>query len=281
MARIAVVGSVARDDVVMLHEPLREGTHIGGAWRGPRLGGGAACTAVPLAYAGHQVAIVGSIGCDDVGEQVMKELSTTGVDTSQIVLLDQPSTRSIILVNGGGERTIVNVVRTHEPCPPARLLVLGAECVYVRSRRGDLAQLLREQAATALVVAHVPPVAANARPAHVLVTSASDVGSEMLDDPLAAGYRIAGDLLQWIVVTEGARGVTAYSDDQVLRVAAREITPVDTTGAGDSFAAGLVHALVSGASMADALQTGVNWGGEATLWESSVLPQVAVQRLIQ
>jgi sugar/nucleoside kinase (ribokinase family) len=281
MARIAVVGSVARDDVVILHEPLREGTHIGGAWRGPRLGGGAACTAVPLAYAGHQVAIVGSIGCDDVGEEVMKELSTTGVDTSQIVLLDQPSTRSIILVNGGGERTIVNVIRTHEHSPPARLLVFGAECVYVRSRRGDLAQLLREQAATALVVAHVPPAEANARPAHVLVTSASDVGSDVLDDPLAAGYRIAGDLLQWIVVTEGARGVTAYSDDQVLRVAAREITPVDTTGAGDSFAAGLVHALVSGASMADALQTGVNWGGEATLWESSVLPQVAVQRLIQ
>jgi sugar/nucleoside kinase (ribokinase family) len=281
MARIAVVGSVARDDVVTLHEPLRVGTHIGGAWRGPRLGGGAACTAVPLAYAGHEVAIVGSIGRDDVGEQVMKELSTTGVDTSQIVLLDQPSTRSIILVNGGGERTIVNVVRTHEESPPVRLFALGAECVYVRSRRGDLAQLLRKQAATALVVAHVPPAAANARPAHVLVTSASDVGADVLDDPLAAGYRIAGDLLQWIVVTEGARGVTAYSDDQVLRVAAREVTPVDTTGAGDSFAAGLVHALVSGSSMADALQTGVNWGGEATLWESSVLPQAAVQRLIQ
>lgn len=281
MARIAVLGSVARDDVVKLHEPLREGTHIGGAWRGPRLGGGAACTAVPLAFAGHQVAIVGSIGRDDVGKQVMKELSTTGVDTSQIVLLDQPSTRSIILVNGSGERTIVNVVRTHEHSPPARLLVLGAECVYVRSRRGDLAQLLREQAATALVVAHIPPVEVNARPAHVLVASASDVGPDVLDDPLAAGHRIAGDLLQWIVVTEGASGVTAYSDDQILRVAAREITPVDTTGAGDSFAAGLVHALVSGASMADALQTGVNWGGEATLWESSVLPQVAVQRLIQ
>lgn len=87
--------------------------------------------------------------------------------------------------------------------------------------------------------------------------------------------------MQWLVVTEGARGVTAYSDDQVLRVAAREVTPIDTTGAGDSFAAGLVHALVSSARMANALQTGVNWGGEATLWESSVLPQTAVQRLIQ
>jgi sugar/nucleoside kinase (ribokinase family) len=281
MARIAVVGSVARDEVVMLHEPLREGTHIGGAWRGPRLGGGAACTAVPLAYAGHHVVIVGSLGRDDVGVQVMQDLSTTGVDTSQIVYLDQPSTRSIILVNGNGERTIINVVRTHEPRPPARLLSLGAECVYVRSRRCDLAQLLREQAATALVVAHVPPADANARPAHVLVASASDVGPDVLDDPLTAGYRIAGDLLQWIVITEGSRGVTAYSDDQILRVAAREIIPVDTTGAGDSFAAGLVHALVSGSSMADALQTGVNWGGEATLWASSVLPQDAVRRLIQ
>jgi sugar/nucleoside kinase (ribokinase family) len=115
----------------------------------------------------------------------------------------------------------------------------------------------------------------------VLVASASDVGPDVLDDPLAAGYRIAGDLLQWIVITEGSRGVTAYSDDQILRVAAREIIPVDTTGAGDSFAAGLVHALVSGSSMADALQTGVNWGGEATLWASSVLPQDAVRRLIQ
>src|SRR5512134_2462610 len=142
MARIAVVGSVARDDVVKLHQPLREGAHIDGAWLGPRLGGGAACTAVPLAYASHKVAIVASIGRDDVGKQVMKELSTTGVDTSQIVLLDQPSTRSIILVNGGGERTIVNLARTHGPSPPARLLLLGAKCVYVRSRRGDVAQLL-------------------------------------------------------------------------------------------------------------------------------------------
>lgn len=281
MARIAVMGSVARDDVVMLHQPLRVGTHIGGSWRGPRLGGGAACTAVPLVYAGHQVSVVGSIGTDEVGRQVMKELSATGVDTSQIVLLDQPSTRSIILVNGGGERTIVNVVRTHEPNPPARLLALGAECTYVRSRRTDLSELLREQADTALVVAHVPPADLNARPAHVLVASAADVGPDVLDDPLAAGYRIAGDLLQWIVVTRGAGGVTAYSADQVLTVAARPVTPVDTTGAGDSFAAGLVHALVSGRSMAAALEIAVNWGGEATLWESSVLPQIAVARLLQ
>lgn len=281
MARIAVMGSVARDDVVMLHQPLRAGTHIGGSWRGPRLGGGAACTAVPLAYAGHHVSVVSALGTDEVGRELIKELSATGVDTSQIALLDQPSTRSIILVDGGGERTIVNIFRTHEPSPPDRLLALGAECVYVRSRRTDLSALLRRQASSALVVAHVPPVEANARPAHVLVASASDVGADVLEDPLAAGRRIAGELLQWIVITKGADGVTAYSDGQTLTVAARTVTPVDTTGAGDSFAAGLVHALVSGRDMAAALATAVNWGGEATLWESSVLPQSAVQRLLQ
>lgn len=281
MARIAVVGSVACDEVVRLHDPLREGTHLSGAWRGPRLGGGAACTAVPLVYAGHQVSVVGSIGRDDNGRQLLAELTAAGVDASQVVFLDQPTTRSIILVNGGGERTVVNVVRTHEETPPRRLLTLGADCVYVRSRRLDLAELLSEQTATGLVVAHVPPAEPGSRPAHVLIASASDVGAEVLEDPLAAGYRIAGDVLQWIIVTHGANGAVAYGDEQVLRVPARKVTPIDTTGAGDSFAAGVVHALTSGASMADALQTGVEWGAEATLWESSVLPATAVQSLLQ
>ena len=52
-------------------------------------------------------------------------------------------------------------------------------------------------------------------------------------------------------------------------------------GAGDSFAAGLVHALVSGAEMKEALETGASWGAEATLWESSILPPDAVERLTQ
>lgn len=281
MARIAVVGSVARDEVIKLDEPLREGTHLSGTPAGARLGGGAACTAVPLAYAGHEVAVFGSIGDDDVGTELLAELAATGVITTPIVRLNQPSTRSLILLDNFGERTIVNVQRTHEEKPPRRLLEWHADCVYVRSRRLDLGPLLAEQAATAQVIAHVPPSADGMRPAHVLIASASDVGPELLEDPFAAGRRIAGDVLQWIVVTHGARGAVAHGAGTVLEVPTRKVSPVDTTGAGDSFAAGLVHALVGGAPMAAALTCAVDWGAEATLWESSVLPQAAVAALLQ
>ncbi|TVR99045.1 MAG: carbohydrate kinase [Rhodospirillales bacterium] len=281
MARIAVVGSVASDEVIKLDEPLREGTHLTGKQSGARLGGGAACTAVPLAYAGHEVAVFGSIGRDDIGDALLAELAATGVITAHIARLDQPSTRSLILLDGFGERTIVNLQRTHEEQPPDRLLGWHADWVYVRSRRLDLASLLERQARSARVIAHVPPSEDGARPAHVLITSASDVGPEILEDPFAAGRRIAGDHLQWMVVTRGARGAVAHGRDAVLEVPARKVTPVDTTGAGDSFAAGLVHALADGAEMAAALECAVAWGAEATLWESSVLPRAAVTDLVQ
>ena len=282
MARIVVIGSVARDDVVRLHGGFREGTHLQGVWNGPRLGGGASCTAVPLAHAGHDVVVVGSIGLDDLGEELLAELDATGVDMSQVARIDQPSTRSIILVDGEGERTVINVTRTHQDEPPARLMRLGADCVYVRSRRLDLAPLLREKAASSLIIAHLPPcLPEGVRPAHILVTSASDVDADVLDDPLAVGRRVAGDLLEWVLVTHGAKGVIAYGQDETIKVPARNVKPVDTTGAGDSFAAGLVHALVMGKTMQEALENGVAWGAEATQWEASILPADAVERLLQ
>jgi ribokinase len=109
MAHIVVIGSVALDEVVKLDQPLREGTHLSGKRQGVRLGGGAACTAVPLAYRGHDVTVIGSIGRDDAGAGLVAELGAIGVDTSQITFLDQPTTRSLILVDGLGERTIINV----------------------------------------------------------------------------------------------------------------------------------------------------------------------------
>lgn len=281
MAQIVVIGSVARDEVIRLRQRLREGTHLDGSWQGGRLGGGASCTAVPLAHAGHHVSVVGAVGTDELGRELLAEIAATGVDTSQLIAIDQETTRSLVMVDQWGERTVVNLVRTHEERPPVRLLEIDADCVYVRSRRSDLAALLREKATGSLIVSHVPPETEGSRPAHVLVASASDVGPEVLDDPLAAGRRVAGDLLQWMVLTRGAEGATAFGADEVLHVPARKVVPVDTTGAGDSFAAGLLHALVSGAPMASALATAVNWGAEATLWDSSILPADAVAALLR
>jgi sugar/nucleoside kinase (ribokinase family) len=260
LARIVVVGSVAQDDVVALRQPLSAGHHLDAASRRLRLGGGGANTAVPLCHAGHGVTLVAPVGADGVGEWMLSKLQSAGVDTGSIARVPDESTRSIVLVDPGGERTIVNLHRCREAAPPARLASLEADAVYVRSRELDLRGLLEGVAGRSLVVAHVPPLEAGSRPVHVLVGSESDLPPSFLADPWGAGRVIAGDRLRLVVVTRGAGGASAFTAGERVDAPAPRVEVVDSTGAGDVFAAGLVHSLVLGRPTREALETAVAWG---------------------
>lgn len=275
------MGSVARDEVIHLTEPLRAGAHLNGVAADARLGGGGANTAVALAAAGHETILLAAVGRDAVGDALLAELAAAGVDTASISRLDRPSTRSLLLVDPAGERTVINLSRCEEVDPPERLLELRADAVYVRSRRSDLGPLLAAKAADTLIVAHAPPVEPGARPAHILVASRSDLEPAALQAPQALGHGITNGLARWTVITAGAAGAAAHGQGKTLTAAARGVRPLDTTGAGDAFAAGLLHALVRGCPMAEALAIAVRFGAEATLWPTSGLPAAAVHRLLK
>jgi sugar/nucleoside kinase (ribokinase family) len=262
-ARIVVVGSVAQDDVVTLRQPLRAGCHLDAAGRSLRLGGGGANTAIPLRRAGHRVVLVAAVGADWVAEWLLAELRAAGIDVSAIAGVPGDSTRSLVLVDPGGERTIVNLRRCREAGPPLRLSSLEADALYARSRDLDLAGLLAEAAERSLVVAHIPPHEAGSRPAHVLVGSETDLSPDFLADPWAGGRRIAGAGLRLVVVTRGPRGATAFGASERVAVPAPAVPVVDSTAAGDVFAAGLVHALVLGRPTRAAIETAVAWGAAA------------------
>lgn len=281
MARIVVVGSVASDEVVRLSERVREGAHLNGRPAGTRLGGGGANTAVALAAAGHATALVAAVGEDAAGDWQLDRLEAAGVDVSAVVRVAGASTRSICLLDGTGERTIVNLGRAQEDRPPHRLLDLDAGVVYVRTRAGGLAPLLAQVAARSTVVAHVPPLERGIFPAHVVVCSAADLDAAVLADPVAAARAVAGDLLRWVVVTRGPAGAEALSvAGERLVVPALPVRAVDTVGAGDAFAAGLCHALAEGAGMAVALATGCRWGAAKVAVEGSALTAEAVRGIL-
>ena len=280
MAWIVVIGSVARDEVVRLVEPLTPGAHLNGVSSGSRLGGGGANTAVTLAGAGHRVTLLAAVGRDAHGEWLLAELDAAGVDTSQIARVTRPTTHSLVFVDPSGERTIVNLGRCEEDDPPHRLEALAADAVFVRSRRTDLGPLLAAKSETSLVVAHVPPIEPGSRPAQVIVASRSDLGDDAAGDLWALGQKVAGERLRWFVLTAGAGGARAISREITLEAPAAAVATIDTTGAGDAFAAGLVHALVSGSPLREALEVALRFGTEATLWPVSALPGEAVRRLL-
>ncbi len=280
MARIVVVGGVASDEVVRLAERCREGGHLNGVPGPVRLGGGGANTAVALAAAGHHVTLVAAVGEDEAGAWQLTKLAEAGIDISAMVRVPGRSTRSIVLVDPDGERTIVNLGRAQEAAPPGRLLDIPADLVYVRSRSTALAPLLAETARRCPVVAHIPPVADGIFPAHVVVASASDFEAQALADPHALARRVAGNTLEWMVLTRGAQGCEAFGPER-MAIPALPVQPVDSTGAGDTFAAGLCHALAGGKDMRAALSEAVCWGAAKVAQEGSALTKESVGALLR
>ncbi|MCG8510818.1 MAG: PfkB family carbohydrate kinase, partial [Rhodospirillales bacterium] len=129
--------------------------------------------------------------------------------------------------------------------------------------------------------AHIPPLNVGSRPAQILVGSLSDLPTEAAIDPLAVGRNVAGEILEWVVLTRGHDGATAYCiDGRTANCFAEIVDTVDSTGAGDSFAAGLIHGLASGLDVPAAMEMAVRWGTESVKWPSSGLPAEAVARLI-
>ena len=72
-------------------------------------------------------------------------------------------------------------------------------------------------------------------------------------DPEAAARALAARTGAAVLVTLGARGVLVLDGDRAERVPAPRVTPVDTTGAGDTFNGALAVALAEGRDLRDAV----------------------------
>ena len=143
MRRFLLVGSIAWDEVVELDAPLRVGSHNAGRWRGGRIGGGATNTAMALARAGEHVQVASAVGSDAAGRRLIDALTAAGVDTTMIDRAAPETTRSLVMLDAGGDRTVVNLARAPVPLPPPFAnCEAAADWVYVRSADPTLTPVL-------------------------------------------------------------------------------------------------------------------------------------------
>ncbi|MFM4704695.1 PfkB family carbohydrate kinase [Aeromonas bivalvium] len=277
MSRILLLANLNCDHVLSLSEPLVAGARLHYVDQGRRLGGGAANTGIGLVWAGHRVAIASRIGLDETGDWLLAEARSHGLDCQHVERFGGETGELLILVDATGERTILRQPR--RPDLPGQLPQSGVDCLYVNYPGGAVAQYMASMLEQCLVVAQYPKGGKHPRPCHLLVASRSDLGE--MTDPWAHALALAGDKLQWLVLTEGKEGAVAIHGEERIRVAARPVSVVDTTGAGDAFAAGLIHGLARGMAMADALQCAVDWGAFAVASQSSIPSQALKSWLAQ
>jgi ribokinase len=246
-------------------------THFGGK------GANQAVAAARIAGAGR-VRMAGRVGRDGFGDRALDNLAGNGVDTDLVVRADEPTGCAFITVDPAGENAITvasgaNLSASADDLPAGQftantILVLQMEVPFAQS----LAAARRTRSASGTVIWNLAPVPEQMTAAmvsemlavtdyllvneHEARDAAAAIGLASPDYELAAGHLAkVGNLT--CIVTAGAEGALAAAPARSsLRVPAPRITPVDTTGAGDTFAGAFAAMVSEGRPLQAALHVG-------------------------
>lgn len=235
-------------------------------------GGSGANIAVGIARLGGAVSFLGKVGDDEAGKWLLRKLSAAGVDTrAMLSVAGGKSASCFIALDAHGNRVIFALggsalIETVDELDQRRIINSRALCIgdaYV-----PVAALAAETACKnsttvffapgGLMVSNglkeLSPVLQNT---NVLVISRNEANTLAGDCSLAEAARLLRETgPDAVVVTLGAEGAILASDDGIETVPAFDTVVVDTTGAGDAFTAGLVHAFLDGRTWAEAVRTG-------------------------
>jgi ribokinase len=276
---VAVVGSLNLDLVVRVARLPGPGETVSGddVFRNP--GGKGANQAVAAARLGRRVAMVGRVGDDDAGRELLGSLEADAVDTTQVrVVAGVPSGIALITVSEDGENQIVVSPGANARLTPDDVgqagAALGAAAVTLLQLEVPLeAVAAAARAAGGTVVLNPAPV--RDLPEDLLTEVDVLVPNRVELAQLAGGAepgtvaeatRLAGRLpARAVVVTLGADGCLVIVGGDTVHVPAVPVRAVDTTAAGDAFCGGLADALAGGATLEDAARRAVRVAAAACL----------------
>jgi fructokinase len=278
---VIVVGGEALVDVVDDHGLLT-----------PVPGGGPFNTAIAFGRLGIPVAYLGTLSHDDYGSLLAGLLTEAGVDISLVRWSGAPTPRAIVRHERNGENTytfdLTGTTLADFPPDAVPLLPEHVWAIHVGTlglavdppAAAYEALLDREAGRRAIVLdPNVRPAVFGdqaayrarferlARLADVVKLSDDDAAwiYPELDDA-AILDRILGLGPRLVAMTLGALGAVAVSRDGRARVPAVPVAVVDTVGAGDSFGAALIAALVE----RDALEPGATRPLDDSLLEEAI-----------
>jgi sugar/nucleoside kinase (ribokinase family) len=281
LVTVTVIGCV-QADVVM--SPVTDLPPAGGTLltdqMSLRVGGAGANSALAFAETGMTVRLMGCVGDDELGRWMRSELADAGLASELAVVAGEPSGLTVALESPGRDRTFLTYLGVNARWNPSMIPAdsLASEnlllCDYfvAPALQGEAARGLLDAARasggrTFFDTAWDPGNFAVATREEVkgllssvdvfLPNEAEACAIAGVDDDAA---ELAARELQsvsggWVVVKLGGRGCVAAGPDGVeLTVPAPAVQVADTTGAGDAFNAGLVHALSEGAGWPAALE---------------------------
>ena len=237
-------------------------------------GGNGSSTSQALAILGVPVRLLGAVGNDDQGRFILDSLERARVDTSFIERVHEPTSASVAVVKPSGERKFFHRLGASreafaqdirfgpELCHGITHYHLASLFMLPRLRAKGPQTLIDARAAglstsfdtnwdpegrwmqtLIACLPHVSTLFMNEEEAQMVTESS--IPAQIAKAVLASG---AGAL----ALKLSSRGCAIYTQDREILCPAFDVKAIDTTGAGDCFAAGFLAAILDGASLSEA-----------------------------
>jgi len=259
MKKILCIGDLALDVISQLKEPINYGNDTASRISS-HPGGQAANVATWITRTHSKAQLVARVGNDPVGFALISDLDKYGVEHMNLMHSGRPTGVVVILVDSNGERTMfpdngANADLEISDLPPLAdvdgVYVSGYALLDFRSREAVLSMIAKIKAAGKPI--YFDPTTTGA----MKIVSRDEVLSwvKLMDGILLNSEEALylGDAKDvetaeknltaytpLVVIKLGSRGAMAVYKDTIAKVSAVTTNVVDTTGAGDSFAAGFI-----------------------------------------
>jgi ribokinase len=270
-ARIAVVGNINIDFLLRTKRLPAAGENLVAEELQLQAGGKGANQAVAAARLGAQVLMIGRVGRDPFGTLLCQNLEREGVDVTHIAVdQSRPTGTAFVMILPRGENAILSALGANLELGPQHIeeafsaidelnLILVQMGIPLQS----VDRVIQIGADRNIPVLLDPTPLRNAMPRlwryATIVTPNQSEAEAMTGHPvqnvgsaLEAAQAIHARGVKHVVVKLGPRGCVLFDEDGARRVKPYDVQAVDTTGAGDAFAAALGVALAEGHNLDDA-----------------------------
>jgi sugar/nucleoside kinase (ribokinase family) len=262
------------------------------------LGSASAIFASGVAKLGHEVTFISKVGADDFERFCLAALREAGVSTRHVSRNEHLKTGVTISLSTPKDRALVTYLGAIAAMGPEDVRVsrlkghnhLHMTSYFLQTRlQSSFPEIFREARELGLSTSFDP----NSDPSHTWGDNIREVFSctdllfltetEALHLTRARNARAAlkalSKAVSCAVIKLGARGALAVKDGEITSASGFKVEPTDTTGAGDSFAAGFVSSYLRGRSIAECLCAGNACGALSTLQAGGTAGQPTRQAL--
>lgn len=218
------------------------------------IGGSASNFTVGISRLGVKTGIIARIGRDYFGKLAKKEFKKEEVDTQRLLMSDEKTGMVFIAVEPPGERSMYTFIGANQKFNLEKEdinYIKNSKILHITQMYKDVVDEASKHAnflsfnpgpilssfeleKLEKIIKRTNILFLNQKEMNILTETSIDEGIPMLQD-------IGAEI---VIVTCGEEGAYLYKEEEVIHSPARKVKVIDTTGAGDSFAAGFIAAFI-------------------------------------